>query len=287
MRIRDLEYHSPDSLADACRMLHSLGPEAKVIAGGTDLLADLKQGLLKADHLISLAGIQELKKIEFKNGGLWIGSLVTLNELAGSNLVRKMLPGLSEAGASMAGRQIRNLGTIGGNICSAVPSADIPPSLFTVEAELFLTAHDAKRMLPIARFFLGPRKTAIRQGEILTGIFIPALPQNTGTAYEKFQVRDACALAVVGAAARLSVKDSKIVKALVVLGAVAPAPLFIESAGEFLEGKKPLERNFSRAGELAWEGVKPITDVRGSEEYRRDLSRVLTERALKKAFERI
>lgn len=287
MLTEEFEYHSPASLAEACRMLHSLGSKAKVLAGGTDLLPDLKQGLLRTGHLISLDKLQEYKKIEHKNVGLLAGALVTSNMLAGSHPVKKFFSGLSDAAASMAGTQIRNLGTIGGNICSAVPSADIPPALLTMEAELILTSHDSERRLPIKDFFLGPRKTALCQGEILTGIFIPALPQGTGTAYEKFQVRDASALAVVGAAARLTVEGGKIKKALVAIGAAAPVPLLIKSSGEFLEGKEPLEKNFARAGELASRGVDPITDIRGSEEYRRDLSRVLSVRALKKAFERI
>ncbi|MFC1679117.1 FAD binding domain-containing protein [Elusimicrobiota bacterium] len=287
MRIEELEYHTPESLREACGLLDSLGSDARILAGGTDVLADLKQQLLKAGHLVALSGIPELKKIASKNGALWIGPLATPNMLADSAVVRKLFPALAEAGASMAGTQIRNLGTIGGNLCSAVPSADLPPSLLTVDAELTLARPDGERRLSIREFFLGPRRTAMRPGEILSGISVPALPQGTGTAYEKFQLRGASALAVVGAAARLTVEGGKIAKAVIAVGAAAPTPLIIESAGDFLEGKEPEESNFFRAGDLAAKGVRPISDIRGSAEYRRSLARTLTVRALRRCLERI
>lgn len=286
MYIKEFKYHTPASLAEACRLLHSGGPGTKVIAGGTDILLDLKKGILSAGSLISLAGLSGLRKIEKKDSVLRIGPLVTPNMLAGSDMVRKIFPGLAEAAASIAANQIRNLATIGGNLCSAVPSADLPPSLLTVEAELLLTARSGKRRIALRDFFLGPRKTALRRAEILTCILIPALPRGTGTAYEKFQARDASALAIAGAAARLTVKGNKIVKALVAIGACAPTPLIMEAAGEFLAGKEPSEQNFVRAGELAAQCIKPITDIRGSEQYRREIARVLTIRVLKRAFKR-
>jgi carbon-monoxide dehydrogenase medium subunit len=321
MYIKELEYHSTSSLAEACRLFNSGGPGAKIFAGGTDILPDLKKGRISASSLISLSNLDELKKIECgaerHNSGtkrdstrshssfliwrlvrhgalapphpsyLWIGPLVTPNLLAGSDVVHGIFPGLSDAAGSMASNQIRNMATIGGNLCSAVPSADIPPSLLTVEAELFLTSHDGERRMPLRDFFLGPRMTAMRPAEILSGILIPELPPGTGTAYEKFQARDASALAIVGAAARLTVRGDKIVKALVAIGACAPTPLIIEAIGEFLTGKEPSEQNFTRAGDMAAQCIKPITDIRGSEQYRRDICRVLTIRALKRAKERV
>ncbi|MBI4803417.1 MAG: xanthine dehydrogenase family protein subunit M [Elusimicrobia bacterium] len=309
MRIKELEYHSPSSLIQACRLLKSGGSGAKILAGGTDILPDLKKGRISAASLISLARLNELKKIEGEaerhNSGsrqssarfhpstlyplpstLLLGPLVTPNMLAGSELVRRIFPGLSEAAGSMAANQIRNLATIGGNLCSAVPSADLPPVLLTVEAELFLTSHAGERRLPLRDFFLGPRRTAIRRTEILTGILIPKLPRGTGTAYERFQARDASALAIAASAARLTVKGGKIVKALVAIGACAPTPLLIEAVGGLLTGKEPSEQNFARAGELAAQCVKPIIDIRGCEQYRREICRVLTIRALKRAFQK-
>lgn len=287
MRIEDLEFHSPSSLAEASVLLNALGGDARVIAGGTDVLADLKQGLISAANLVSLGKIDELKTIEMKNDGLWIGALVTPNQIADSEVLHEIFPGLSDAGASMAGMQIRNLATIGGNICSAVPSADLPPSLLTVEAEALLASHDMERSVSLSEFFVGPRKTVIRSSEILAAIHVPLLPEGTGTAYKKFQLRGASALAVVGAAARITLKGNKIDKALVAIGASAPTPILIDEAADFLAGKEPSEENFRKAGALAEKGVKPITDLRGSDGYRRDLAKVLTVRALQSAFQRI
>lgn len=286
MYIKDLEYHTPVSLAEACSLLSSGGPGAKVFAGGTDILPDLKRNRINAGSLISLAGLEELKKIEKRGAALWIGPLVSPDTLDRSALVRKIFSGLAEAAASIAANQVRGMATIGGNLCSAVPSADLPPSLLTAEAKLVLTSGAGERRLALKDFFIGPRKTALRPAEILTGILIPELSGGTGTAYDKFQARDASALAIVGAAARLTVKDNKIVKALVAIGACAPTPLLIAAAGEFLAGKEPTEQNFARAGELAAQGIKPISDIRGSEQYRRDICRVLTIRVLRRALER-
>ncbi|MBI4676347.1 MAG: xanthine dehydrogenase family protein subunit M [Elusimicrobia bacterium] len=287
MRIEELEYHAPSSLDEACRLLGSLGPKAKVLAGGTDLLVDIKQGALDAGHLVSLAKVPGLKGIEREDGGLRIGPMATPNQLAGSDLVRETFPALAEAAGQMAGTQIRNLATLGGNLCSAVPSADLPPCLLTVEAELILAAPGERRTLPLKEFFLGPRRTALAHGEILAAIRVPALPPATGTAYEKFQLRNASALAVVGAAARLTLKGGTIEKAIVAIGACAPTPLVIESAAALLKGKEPSAPEFARAGELAASDVRPISDIRGSEGYRRDLAAVLTVRALRRCLARI
>ncbi|MBU0755509.1 MAG: FAD binding domain-containing protein [Planctomycetes bacterium] len=286
MRIKELEYHAPESLAQASVLLNSLGSDVRVIAGGTDVLADLKLGLITTGNLVSLASIDELKKIEMKKDGLWIGAMTTPNRIAASEIIQDAFTALADAGASMAGNQIRNLATLGGNICNAVPSADLPPSLLAAEAELLLATHNGERRLPVADFFLGPRKTAIRVGEILAAVFVPAMPKGTGTAYKKFQLRGASALAVVGAAARLTIKGGRIEKARIAIGAAAPTPMLCKEAGRSLEGKAPTDKNFEEAGRLAAKEVKPISDLRGSEEYRRDLTGVMTVRALKSALER-
>lgn len=286
MRIEELEYHAPESLAEASVLLDDLGEDVRVIAGGTDVLADLKLGLITTNNLVSLASIEELKKIEMKKDGLWIGSMVTPNRLVDSEIIQDTFPSLADAGASMAGHQIRNLATLGGNICSAVPSGDLPPSLLAADAELLLATHNGERRVPVKEFFLGPRKTAIRTGEILAAVFVPALPAGSGTAYKKFQLRGASALAVVGSAARISIKGGKIERASIAIGAAAPTPVLCEQAGDSLQGKAPVEKEFEAAGLLAAKEVKPISDLRGSAEYRRELSRVMTVRALKSALER-
>jgi carbon-monoxide dehydrogenase medium subunit len=290
MRIEDLEYHAPKTLAQANELLSSLGRDARVIAGGTDVLADLKQGLITTGSLVSLASIQELKAIKFDDHGLWIGAMVTPNQLAASEEIQAGLQALAEAGASMAGTQIRNLATLGGNCCSAVPSADLPPSLVAAGAEFILTSYGGERRVPADQFFVGPRKTQLKPGEIMSAVYLPRFPADTGTTYIKFQLRGASALAVVGVAARLTIEPAqpdKIATARIAIGAAAPKPILVEQASRFLEGKAPTDAHFEEAGALAADEVKPITDLRGSEQYRRSLSRVLTVRVLKRALERL
>lgn len=286
MHLENLEYLAPESLKEAQEMLRDAGEGAMVIAGGTNLLVDMKTGLVKANKLISLSKLEELKKIRKKGDGIWIGALVTPSKLLESKLLKQRLPALFDAGTNMAGVQVRNIATVGGNLCAAVPCADFAPPLLTMGAEVELTTADGKRMLPLNKFFRGPRITTIGKDEILTGIYIPAMPPHTGTAYEKFKLRGASAIAVVSSAARLTLEGDKIVEAKVAVGSAAPTPILIKKTGEFLTGKKFTKANVKEAGAFAAMKVRPITDVRGSKEYRRDLAAVLTERALERAYER-
>ncbi len=286
MRLEDFQYHAPGTLSEATHLLSVLEGTARVVAGGTDLLADMKQGRLGAAHVVSIAEVAELSGIDDGDDSLRIGPLETPNRLAASALVKRRIPGLADAAGVMAGYQVRNLATIGGNIASAVPSGDLPPSLLTADAVLELVSDRGTRTVPLADFFLGPRKTDLGPDEILAAIVVPHLPDGTGTAYEKFQLLDASALAVVGVAARLTLTDKVIATARVAVGAAAPVPLLIPGVAELLEGKKPGEAVFAEAGAIAAAGVKPISDLRGSAGYRRDLVRVLTARALFRAEER-
>jgi carbon-monoxide dehydrogenase medium subunit len=290
MRIAALEYHDPDSLDEACRLMAAAGGDARLVAGGTDVLADLKQGLLRASCLVSLQRIAELRRIERHEGGLRLGPLCTANALADSAEVRALLPALADAAGAMAGYPIRNLATIGGNLCSAVPSADLPPALLVVDAELELVCQAGARHLPVARFFVGPRKTERRPEEILAAIRVPALPPATGSAYERFQLRQATALAVVGVAARLTLASAKpgarIARGGLAVSAAAPTPLFVEEAAAFLCGKPPSEETFAGAAALVAQAVRPISDLRATAEYRRHLASVLAVRALRRAAAR-
>ncbi|MFH2003107.1 MAG: xanthine dehydrogenase family protein subunit M [Planctomycetota bacterium] len=286
MHLEDLEYYAPVTLREAHELLRDAGDDAMVIAGGTSLLVDLKQGLVKTRKLISLDKLEALKSIRKQDRGVWIGALVTPTRLLESKMLKQQIPGLFDAGTNMAGVQIRNIATLGGNLCGAVPCADFAPPLLSVDAEVVLTSLDGERTVPLSRFFKGPRMTVVRKDEIMTGIFIPELPPHTGTAYEKFKLRGASAIAVVGAAARLTLDGKKIIDVRVAVGAAAPTPILIKKISEFLKGKELTQENLKAAGVFASQKVRPITDVRGSKEYRRDLAGVLTERALQRAFDR-
>jgi aerobic carbon-monoxide dehydrogenase medium subunit len=286
MRLEEFQYHAPGTIAEATHLLAMLEGTARVVAGGTDLLADMKQGKLGALHVVSLAEVADLRGIEETADALRIGPLTTPNRLADSPEVRRRLTGLADAASVMAGTQIRNLATIGGNLASAVPSGDLPPSLLTASAVLELASEDGVRTVPLSAFFLGPRRTDLKPKEILSAVVVPHLPDGSGSAYEKFQLRDASALAVVGVAARLTLAEGVIAEARVAVGAAAPTPVIIEGVVDALEGREPTEEAFLKAGAIAAREVKPISDIRGSAEYRRDLVRVLTVRALQRALDR-
>ncbi len=283
MRLEDFQFHAPGKLAEATHLLSVLEGTARVVAGGTDLLADMKQGRLGAAHVVSIAGIPELRGIEDRENVLRIGPLETPNRIAASDAVLRRIRGLADAAGVMAGYQVRNLATIGGNLASAVPSGDLPPALLVAGAVVELTAHDGIRTVSLADFFLGPRKTGLGPDEILTAVIVPHLPAGSGVAYEKFQLRDASALAVVGVAARLTIADGVIATARLAVGAAAPTPVLIPEVAELLEGKPPGAEVFAAAARIASEEVKPISDLRGSAAYRRDLVRVLAGRALTRA----
>lgn len=272
-------------LDEALKLLQDL-KGACVMAGGTDLLVDLKQGLTEAQNIVSLQKLEELKGIELENNKIRIGALVTPQKIITHPLINQHIPALSEAARSLAAHQIRTMATIGGNIASAVPSADLPPSLIAAEANVELRCLDSSREGSLAEFFTGPRETCCIEGEILTFIRIPVPPANTGISYKKFTLREANALAVASVAARLTLEGDIIQKAVIVLGAVAPTPLLASKASQSLIGHKPTEMLFSQAVSIAQKESRPISDIRGSIWFREALIATLTKRALKEAYQR-
>jgi carbon-monoxide dehydrogenase medium subunit len=283
--LADVRLHTPQTLTEALALLSEL-TSVRLLAGGTDLLVDLKEGLAQSENLISLQRIDELRGIEIVENRIRIGALTTPKELASHPLIRKHLPALADAAKSMASPQIRSLATIGGNIAGAVPSADLPPTLMAADAAVQLVCSDSPREISLIDFFAGPRLTVCGAGEILTSIFIPVPSPETGVAYEKFVQREANSLAVASVAARLTLKDNVIEKAAIVLGAVAPTPLLATEASAKLEGKSLSDDILDQASNLAAAESKPISDVRGSLWFRTELLPVLTRRALARALER-
>lgn len=286
MKILDFELHSVKSLSEACKLLAKYSPKAKAIAGGTDLLVDLKEHLIVTEHLVSLTEIQEAQAITFTKGKLRIGAMATLNSVASNPLIKKHFPALVDTTLSMATPQIRNTGTIGGNIASAVPSADIPPALMCADARVITISPKGKKSIPIREFFTGVRKTVLEKNGLIKEIEIDIPKSNTGVSYQKFALREAAALAVVGVAAMIKVEHNIIKDACIVLGAVAPTPVIAHQACKFLKGKAPTKDNFDQAGVIACDEGKPISDIRASKEYRCHLIGVLTRRALAQAHKR-
>ncbi|MDD3653019.1 MAG: xanthine dehydrogenase family protein subunit M [Desulfotomaculaceae bacterium] len=285
MYLPDFEYYAPDSLKEACNILAQYGSRAKVIAGGTDVLPKMKQDIIAPEVLLSLKNLSQLTDIFYEKGnGTIIGSRATHNDLVNSPVLQEKYLSICEAAHHMANNQVRNRGTVGGNIVNAVPSADLPPILIALGAIVKLVGTGGERTVPLEEFFNGPGNTVIKQDEILTEIILPDQPF-TGSTYMKFGLRRSGALAVVGVAAAV-VMDGDICKdARIVLGAVAPVPIRAKKAEELLKGKSVTDGFLEEVGVCAAGESKPISDIRGSAEYRRDMVQVFTKRALKKAIQ--
>lgn len=284
--IPEVQYHQPNDIKSACFMLKKLGNQARVLAGGTDLLVNLKQKRFMAEHIVDITAIPGLGTIEKDGDVLVIGALTTHSQIAESKLVAGHLPALCEAARSIAATQVRNIGTIGGNIVSAVPSADMPPILIAAGASVMLNNGRRERACQLQKFFTGPRTCLCRQDDILTRVLIPPQPSSSGSAYHKFGLRNANSLAVASVAAQLVLSGGRVTEARIVLGAVAPFPLLAVKASRYLVGKEPTPEILAKASKIAQEECQPISDIRGSAEFRRELVGVLTQRALADALSR-
>ncbi len=285
MNLPDFDYYAPESIEEACVLLEEFGPRAKLFSGGTDLLVKMKQGLFAPEILVSIKNLKQLNDIYYEDKkGVVIGARATHNSLVNSPVLKEKYLSICEAAHHVANNQIRNRGTIGGNIINAVPSADLPPILIALGAEVRLMGNGGKeKVIPLEDFFAGPSKTVIGQDEVMTSVFIPD-NNFTGSAYVKFSLRRSGALAVIGVAVALAMKGNVCKDARIVLGAVAPTPVRAKKAEGLLKGKAVSEQLFEEAGSCAAGESKPISDIRGSVEYRRDMVRVFTRRALNKAF---
>lgn len=292
MHLPDLELHECDSLLQAAALLTQHGPAARVLAGGTDLLVDLKTGRTRVTHLVSVKRVAALRGITLESddgpgGFLRIGAATTLEELDASPLVRRHFPPLREATREMATVQVRNLATVGGNLASAVPCADLPPILIVLGAAVELWSPDGTRTVALERFFVGPRQTAMRPRELLLAVRVPMLRRGFGAAYARFALRSGNAIAVASVAAGLALDaDDTISSAGLVLGAVAPTPAVATPAAAALIGRPADDGAIEQAAAAARRCALPISDIRGSAEYRRELVEVLARRALVAAAQR-
>jgi len=282
MLLPKFEFYEPATLEEACRLLALEGERAKLLAGGTDLIVNMKKKILAPGHLISLSRIKELKRLAFSDGVLRIGACITASELSESEEIRRRFNALANGAGGLGSPLIRNLATLGGNLISARPAADLPPSLMAYGARVTLKKGSGERSVPVEDLFLGPGKTLIAPDEILTEIVLDGPPPHTGAAYLKLGVRKALEISMVNVAASISLNspDGAISKARIVLGSVGPTPLRAPSAEKALIGERPSEALFTRAGEAASKDSRPIDDFRASAEYQRDMVAVLTSRAL-------
>jgi carbon-monoxide dehydrogenase medium subunit len=292
MLLPKFDYQAPKSLREACALLDEFGAKARLLAGGTDLLVNLKHKKMAPDQVISLNRIKGLDEAAAKKGkGISIGPLATAAYLAENELALGPLQVLAEGAGRIGSPLIRNRATIGGNIVTARPASDLAPPLLVLGALLILKGKDGERELPVEKFFKGPGKTSIKPKEILSRIFIPE-PDGPGAgAYLKLGSRKALEISLVNVASFIEVgADLSIKQARIALGAVAPVPVRAKTAEKFLKGKKPQGEDdplFREAARAAVQDASPITDHRGSAEYRQALIEILTARTLQSAYSRI
>jgi carbon-monoxide dehydrogenase medium subunit len=284
--VRRFELVLPRDVDEALRVLSERGSEAKLLAGGTDLLPQLKNGMLKPAWVIDLSGVERVRALRAETNGLRIGAAVTARTLERDATAQKTYTSLAESGALVGSVQVRNLATLGGNLCNAAPSADMAPPLLALDAEAVIAGPKGERRLPFTDFFTGVRSTVLGVDEILLEIFVPAPKARSGGHYLRHTPRRELDIAVVGVASQLTLSNGTCAKARIALAAVAPVPLRARAAEQALEGKPVTPETIERAAELAVEAAKPISDQRGSADYRRHLVRVLTRRTLRTALAR-
>lgn len=284
-RLPKFNYLAPDTLDEALSLLARYKGRAKVIAGGTDFVPKLKRREIGApEHVIDLKTIPGLDNIKYDVSGLSLGALVTIGAVETSAIIREKFGTLAQAAQSMASPQVRNRGTIAGNICNAVPSADSAPPLLTLGAKLKLISQRGERVVGIEDFITGPNQTALNDDEILQEIHIPHPPPNSKGIYLKLTPRRAMDLAIVGVAVVVIPQDGVCQDIRIALGAVAPTPIRARKAEAVLKGKKFTEEVIEKAAQTAAGQSKPIDDHRASAEYRRDMVEVLVKRAIKQAI---
>ncbi|HBR59068.1 MAG: xanthine dehydrogenase family protein subunit M [SAR324 cluster bacterium] len=275
--MKTFEHYAPDSIEELLEMLKSK-PNAKLIAGGTDLLLQMKQGTARPETVISLKNVEELRGFSVSKNGYRLGAGMTLRGITRSNELTQNFPGLVYAAGVVASEQIRTLATLGGNICNASPSADMVPPLIALDAVVQLVSNQGQRDLSLSDFFKGPGESVLKSGEIMHSIF---LPQPSGNMiYSKHAPRKFMDLAVVGVAVRLAKKNGKINEARVALGAVGPVPFRAEKTEALLAGQTLTTELMLEAGEMAAGECVPIDDIRGSAWYRKRMVKVHVRRNL-------
>lgn len=284
--MRRFEYHEPTSLAEASQLLMTLGEGAYFMAGGTDLFVEIRERLRSVQHLVNIKNIPDLNRIEWsEDEGLRFGALVTAGELETSNNIAERYPNLHTALRSLASIQVRNRATIVGNICRASPSADcIPPLL--ADGAVIETFHPAgRRRIPMAEFFTGPGRTVLQPGEIVISVAVPPPAIGSRRAYIKHGRRKAMELATVGVAVTLETQGGVCTAARIALGAVGPVVLRASKAEAMLIGSRLDANSIEAAASQAQQECTPISNVRSSADYRRDMVGVLTRRAVSRALE--
>lgn len=274
------EYFVPSSLGEIVALLKEHHDGARLLAGGTDLLLNMKTRTVLPAVIIDLNRIAELSFMQVIGKNLHIGAMTRLNDVEGASIVREKIPLLAEAIRSLASRSIRNRATIGGNLCNASPAADSAPPLLALDASVKLQGPDGERIVALSDFFIGPGQSVRQADEVLTEVIVPC--KQGSSAFVKLGRRKGFTLSIVSAAAFGMIRDGKFEDVRVALGAVAPTPMRSRKVEESLGGAQVKQEAIEKAAELVKEEVNPLTDVRASAAYRREMAAVVTKRVLER-----
>jgi carbon-monoxide dehydrogenase medium subunit len=287
--VKDFEYQAATTIDEAVSLLAARGERAKVLTGGTDLIVQLREGLREADLVVDVKRIAELMQMAFDPArGLQLGAAVPCHRIYEDRAVAAAYPALVDAARIIGGWQIQSRASIGGNLCNSSPAADSIPVLIAYDVACQIAGPQGRRSVPARQFCTAPGRNVLARGELLAALEFPAPSPHSAAAYERFIPRNEMDIAVAGAASwvQLSPSGDTILSARVALAAVAPTPLFAEAVSAWLAGKPAKTETFAEAGRLARDAARPISDKRGTAEYRRHVVGVLVARTLATAVDR-
>jgi carbon-monoxide dehydrogenase medium subunit len=284
----DFEFHNPASLDDALELLDRYGDDARLMAGGTALVLQMKQRFAQPAHVIGLRSLAQsdgLGAVEESGEGLRIGALCTLRRLEDNPLLRRRIPLLAETVARVATRRIRSMATIGGALVNGDPNQDPPPALIALGATVELTSSSGSRSCPVEELYIDYYETDVQPGEVLTSLTVPPAPAGSGSAYVKFLPRTADDYATVAAAAVVTPGPGNVCQDVrIALGAVGTTAIHATGAEDALRGQPLTEENIRAAAATVKDVVDPLEDYRGSADYKREMAEVFTRRAIQQAL---
>jgi carbon-monoxide dehydrogenase medium subunit len=287
--MQDFEYVAPNNLKDAVGLMAEKGDKAKALAGGTDVLVQLRGGRFQIERLVDVKNVPELNELSFsETDGLTLGAAVPCYRVYEDDLIQKLYPILVDSSTLIGGVQIQGRAGLGGNLFNSSPSADGIPSLIALGAQAVVAGPNGQRTIPVDEFCTAPGRNSVQPGELLVSIKFPVPPPNSGARFLRFIPRNEMDIAVVNCAASVVLDDSKqtIQSARISLGAVAPTPVLAKEAGDLLAGKEANEASILEAAEAAKGSASPIGDMRGTIKQRVHLVGILTKRALQTAISR-
>lgn len=287
--MNDFQYAAPTAVDEAVGILQEFGERAKLLAGGTDILVQLREGQRDAAMVVDVKKIPELTELSFSPGeGLALGAAVPCYRIYEDAAVVDAYPGLVDAARIIGGWQIQSRASVGGNLCNSSPAADCIPPLIVYHAVCRIAGPGGRREVPVAEFCTAPGRNVLQPGELLVSLRFPPPSPKSSAAYQRFIPRNEMDIAVAGAASWVQLNESgdTIESARIALAAIAPTPVAAKEAGDFLAGKPVNEETYAQAGKLAKDAARPINDMRGTMDYRVHLAGVLTKRTLAIAVER-